>query len=416
MCCSERRSTNAVALAGCAAVLVALAAGPTPALAQEPQPNGRAAASREATIEQAQAEKDEKLQPYVLDRGERIANKAQDILLNGLTWHPFFESAYQGGGFPFGLGYRRHVSSYNVIDMRGSYTLSGYKRAEAEFVAPRLFKRRGELSVLGGWREATAVGFYGIGPDSPKQNGTNYDFRQPYVQATLTLRPTRRHWLLQGATDWTEWQQNPGHGPLPSVETRFTPATLPGLGEDVGYLHSQGTVGFDWRPFSGYARRGGYYGATVHDYSDTRSHFGFNQVDYEAIQHFPILRETWAITLRGRIQTAFHKSDQEIPFFMLPSLGGGSTLRGFSSWRFRDRNSLLLQAEWRVMVNGFFDTAFFYDAGKVAARTSDLDFNNLQQDYGVGFRFHSPDAMVLRIDVARSHEGMRLVLAASNVF
>lgn len=32
---------------------------------------------------------------------------------------------------------------------------------------------------------------------------------------------------------------------------------------------------------------------------------------------------------------------------MLPSVGGGSSLRGFASWRFRDRNSLLLQAEWR---------------------------------------------------------------------
>ena len=53
---------------------------------------------------------------------------------------------------------------------------------------------------------------------------------------------------------------------------------------------------------------------------------------------------------------------------MLPSVGGGSSLRGFSSWRFRDSNSLLLQAEWRIMVNRFLDTAFFYDAGKVAAQ------------------------------------------------
>ena len=169
-------------------------------------------------------------------------------------------------------------------------------------------------------------------------------------------------------------------------------------------------------PSAGYARRGGYYGVTAHDYTDTSSDFGFNQIDYEAIQHFPILRESWAITLRGRVQTAFHKGDQQIPFFMLPSLGGGSTLRGFSSWRFRDRNSLLLQAEWRVMANRFFDTAFFYDTGKVTARTSDLDFKGLQHDYGVGFRFHSVDATILRVDVARSHEGTRLVFAASRVF
>ena len=68
------------------------------------------------------------------------------------------------------------------------------------------------------------------------------------------------------------------------------------------------------------------------------------------------------------------------------------------------------------MANRFFDTAFFYDTGKVTARTSDLDFKGLQHDYGVGFRFHSVDATILRMDVARSDEGTRLVFAASRVF
>jgi hypothetical protein len=396
--------------------LVALVAGPAPALAQESQPATPEAATREAAIEQAQAEKDAQLEPYVLSKGERIANKAEDIILHGLPWYPFFENAYQGGGFTFGVGHRRYVSPYNQIDVRGSYTLSGYKRAEAEFVAPHLFNRRGALSLVGGWREATEVGFYGIGPDSLEENRTSYDFRQPYAQATLTLHPTRGHWLLQGGTEWTEWQQRAGHGSFPSVDTRFTPQTLPGLNADVTYIHSQATMGFDWRPFPGYARRGGYYGVTVHDYTDTGSDFGFNTINYEAIQHVPILRETWAVTLRGVVQTAFSKGDQEIPFFMLPSLGGGSTLRGFQSWRFRDRNSLLLQAEWRVMANRFFDTALFYDTGKVASRTSDLDLNGLKHDYGVGFRFHSLDSTILRVDVARSGEGTRFVFAASHGF
>ena len=44
---------------------------------------------------------------------------------------------------------------------------------------------------------------------------------------------------------------------------------------------------------------------------------------------------------------------QVLPYFMMPSLGGGSDLRGFGSWRFRDRHSLLLQAEWRVQLRSF---------------------------------------------------------------
>jgi outer membrane protein assembly factor BamA len=155
---------------------------------------------------------------------------------------------------------------------------------------------------------------------------------------------------------------------------------------------------------------------TFHDYSDNDNEFGFDQVDYEAIQHLPILREAWVISLRALARTAYSKSDQQIPFFMLPAVGGGSSLRGFSSWRFRDKNSLVLQAEWRIMVNRYLDTAVFYDAGKVAARTSDLDFNRLKSDYGFGARLHTPLSTPLRIEVAKSNEGLSLVFSANAVF
>jgi hypothetical protein len=394
---------------------LALTTGPpTVAAAQEP-----AASSRAATIEQAQAEKEKMLHPYVATRGERAVSKLGDILAGGggLSVYPYFENAYSGGGFAFGAGYRRFVSPYNQIDLRGSYTATGYTRAEVEFTAPRLFKRRGELSLLGGWREATRAGFYGVGTDSPKSNRSNYDFQRPYASATLAIRPTRRLFTFGGGLELTQWSQRPGEGAFPSVETFYTPQDLPGLGAKVTYVHTQATAAFDWRPSPGYARRGGFYGVTVHDYTDTDSNFGFGQVDYEAIQHFPILRETWAISLHALARTTSDKGAQEIPFFMLPSLGGGSSLRGFSSHRFRDRNSLLLQAEWRIMVNRFLDTAVFYDAGKVAPRTSQLDLKKLKHDYGIGARFHGPFATLLRLELARSNEtGLAMIFAASPVF
>jgi outer membrane translocation and assembly module TamA len=130
----------------------------------------------------------------------------------------------------------------------------------------------------------------------------------------------------------------------------------------------------------------------------------------------PILRESWVLSFRGLAATTWDKHGQAIPFFLMPSLGGGSSLRAFSSWRFRDRNSLLLQAEWRIVVNRFMDTAIFVDGGKVAARRTDLDFDGLKTDYGFGARFHTPFATALRIDVARSAEGTRLVFGTSPVF
>jgi outer membrane protein assembly factor BamA len=105
-----------------------------------------------------------------------------------------------------------------------------------------------------------------------------------------------------------------------------------------------------------------------------------------------------------------------MPYFMLPSLGGGSTLRGFTSWRFRDRQSLLLTAEWRVLVNRFIDTALFYDAGKVTRNISDLDLDGLKKNYGIGFRLHGPAATPLRIEFAKSNEGFAVIFGASAAF
>jgi hypothetical protein len=391
---------------------VLTAIGATAAFAQEPEP-----ATREAAVEQKQAEKSRQLHPYVTTRGERLVNKAETILAGTtMKWHPFLENAYSGGGFAFGAGYAHYVSPYNSLDVRGSYTLSGYKRAEAEFVAPRMFNRRAELSVLGGWREATQVAFYGLGNGSSSDARLNYDFERPYASALMTVFPTRRNLMLRGGLEFTQWKQQPGQGTFPSVDTAFTPQTLPGLGAKVDYVHSQGTFGFDWRTSPGYTRRGGLYEVTLHDYRDRDQVFGFREIDYEVAQHFPILREAWVISLHGLARTTDTKNGQQIPFFMLPTLGSGSTLRGFSSFRFRDRNTLLLQAEWRIMVNRFFDSALFYDAGKVAAHTSDLDFKGLKSDYGFGVRFHGPFSTALRVEVARSVEGTRLVFASSPVF
>jgi hypothetical protein len=393
--------------------IVALITGSTtPVLAQPPEP-----ATREAAIEKEQADKVPSLHPYTPGKVEGLMNRAEDILVNGVPrWHPFLESAYSGGGFTVGAGYAHHVSPYNMLDVRGSYTILGYKRAEAEFTAPRLFHRRGSLTLLGGWKEATQVAFYGIGMDSKTANLTNFDFQQPYGSGELTLWPTRRLLMLRGGLELTQYSIRSGQGTSPSVDDVYTPNTLPGVGTKTTYVHSQGTIGFDWRTSPGYSRRGGYYGVTLHDYTDNDEKLGFRQLQYDLIQHFPILREAWVISLHGRVQTTYEKSGQQIPFFLLPYVGSGHTIRGFTSHRFRDRNGLLMQAEWRIMANRFMDTALFYDTGKVTARREDLDFNGLKNSYGFGIRLHGPFATPVRIEIARSNEGTRLVFAANPIF
>jgi hypothetical protein len=385
----------------------------TRASAQAPEPT-----TRTALIEQEQAEKAAALQPYTPGTAERIVNYAETYLTKGGSqWHPFFDNAYAGGGFTLGGGYLQHFGAASTLDMRGSITFQGYKRIEAEVIAPGvLFGRRVSLSFLGGWREATKVGFYGLGMSTTEADRANYGFKQPYGAASVTVFPFRRRLVLRGGFEVSQWQQTPGAGDVPSVEEVYTPATLTGLGARPVYFHSQATVGFDSRLSPGYARRGGYYAVTVHDFTDPDHVYGFHMVDYEAIQHVPLLREAWVLSFHGLVETTSLKDGQQIPFFMLPASGGGSDLRAFSSWRFRDRNSELLQAEWRIMINRFLDMAVFGDFGKVTASHSDLSLDGLKTDGGLGFRFHGPLATPLRLDLAKGAEGFSLAIGASAVF
>ena len=383
----------------------------TPVAAQDQQPEPT---TRAGEIEQQQKAK--VVRPYQPGTAEKWLDWAEGTLQSGSGFHPFFESAYGGGGFTLGAGYNKFISPYNTLDVRGSLTFKGYKRIEAEFLAPRLLGRRGRLSVLGGWRDATQVGFYGIGTATSKDDRVNYSFEQPYASTLLTIKARRAPVFAAAGVEVSQWQSGPAGGSYPSVETVYTPATLPGLGAQPVYVHTQGTLGIDTRLAPDYARRGGVYTVTFHDYADTDSAFGFELINYEAVQHFPILRESWVISLRGRVQTTSLKEDQQIPYFMLPSLGSGSTLRAFPSWRYRDRNSLLLQAEWRVMVNRALDLGFFYDTGKVTAHTSDLSLDGLKSNFGVGLRFHSSVATPLRVEIAHGNDGFNIVFGSSAAF
>ena len=122
-----------------------LAGVATSTSAQTPEPE-----TRQAVLEGQQTQKSAALEPYVPSKGERLIDRVENVFVYPTqTWHPFFENAYRGGGFAAGLGYMWHVSPYSYVDIRGSYSIKSYKRAEIEFVSPRLFHRRGELSLLG---------------------------------------------------------------------------------------------------------------------------------------------------------------------------------------------------------------------------------------------------------------------------
>jgi hypothetical protein len=371
--------------------------------------------TRSDEIAQQQAQKATDLRPYTQGRVEEtIENLRRRMLEEPSGFYPVFGSVYSGGGFTLGAGYRRLFAENAQWYVRGLYSFKNYKLIETGTASLGHLDGRLTLSVAGGWRDATQVAFFGLGMDTSQDQRANTRLSQAYANGAATLRPVP-YVVLEGAASLEGFNQQDPQGDFPAVGAIYTPESAPGVDADVTYFHSTGLAGIDTRPAAGYARSGGFYGLFWHNYLDVDDVYSFDRVDVDLVQHVPVMRETWVLSLHGRVQTTV--GEGVVPFFLLPSLGSGSTLRAYQSWRFRDRHSLLTSAEWRWIPNKLgFDMALFFDAGKVTARRADLDLSDLKTDWGVGARFHGPRVTVLRLDLARGSEGWNLVFAASAPF
>ena len=340
-----------------------------PALASAP---AAAQETRADVIAQAQAEKAQRLAPYEPGTAERIAlDIKKRVLETPDGFYPWFESVYSGGGLTLGAGYRRFYGDRAFWDARGLYSVKSYKLIELGTDVPKLRQGRVNLRAVGGWRDATQVNFYGVGGDTPIEGLSNFRMQQAYVGAQVRARGPGPLFVEFGL-QYEDYSLESGTGATPSIEERYTAETAPGLGGNPSYVHTLVSGGVDSRPSPGYARRGGLYTLGYESYIDVDGAYSFDRVQAEIVQHVPILRENWVISLHG-VARATLDDEAVVPYFLLPSLGSGSTLRAYPSWRFRDRHSLLLTGEWRwIPSRSFLDMAIFYDAGTVASRVEDL--------------------------------------------
>lgn len=95
-----------------------------------------------------------------------------------------------------------------------------------------------------------------------------------------------------------------------------------------------------------------------------------------------------------------------VPFNRLPELGGAKLLRGYYEGRFREKNLLALQGEFRSPLYKRFGFALFAGTGAVAREFSGLAQARWKWTAGAGLRFRlrRDSRLNLRLDVAGNHE------------
>lgn len=390
------------------------------------QTNAPEPATREEALRRVREEKAGRVTPYKPGNLEKWTAKLENerILEDWLSigeggrYYVKFGGLTTGGGFGLGPGLRLNRLANGALDLHASVVTSYklYVGSEVSLTAPRLAGGQARVGLLVRQKYYPQEDFFGIGPQSARADRVSYKYKEMTYGA---FAGGRFGPLDIGAQfDYLTPDVSGGTDPtMPSIEEIFTDETAPGLAAQPDFLRARLSADFNYATPVGNPRRGGRYLASVSRYSDRDTgHYSFNRFEFDLRQYLPFLKDRRVLVLRA-LASFSDASGGEVPFYLQETLGGGNTLRGFRDYRFRDRNLLLFQGEYRWEILPAWDAALFYDAGKVGARVSDLDLDDLQSDYGFGFRFGTNRGVFLRIDAGfGTRDGKRYFIKWGHVF
>jgi outer membrane protein assembly factor BamA len=312
-----------------------------------------------------------------------------------------------GSGFAAGPEYKRDGLLNDSLNFRASAQLSsrGYQKQDLQLDMPRVLNDRFSLTLYGVHHNYGGLNYYGPGTTSYKSGRSAYRLEDTALDATLNVR-VARHLVAGGTVGYLFNNVGPGN------DSRYVSSEqiyhVPGIDQQSNYSHLSVFAQYDTRDYAPGPRAGCNYFIQLHDYN------AFRRLDAEAQQYIPFFNKRRVIALRAK--TALTFSDGAVPFYMQPTLGGSDDLRGFRPFRFRDNNLLLMNAEYRWEVFSGLDMAVFGDAGKVFARKSDFNFDQLQSAAGFGFRFNARNSVFLRLDFGFSREGFQIAMKFNNLF
>lgn len=301
------------------------------------------------------------------------------------------------GWLSAGPGYRHWYNNDRFfVEGSGSISVTGYKMAQGRVELPAMLKSRLALGTQVRWHDFGRVDYFGAGSSTTEDLLSDYSIASTQVTAYATLRPVR--WLaIGGQIGWMNPKSQYVDGAL-----------LRGLDDRRTFVPTEVSLTVDTRDFpehptSGIVLRG--VGARYDD--RTSGENTFERYEGEAAGFLPIGAGRVVLALHGWLVGSDVAPGRSVPFYLQPGLGGSSSLRSFTDYRFRDDNMLLATAEVRLALFTHLDLAAFTDAGNVASRVADLDLN--KRSYGGGIRLHTRRTTFALFDVARGSEGWRVM-------
>jgi Omp85 superfamily domain len=327
----------------------------------------------------------------------------------------------EGAGFGGGPGYQLIGVPFDLRTSAAA-SLKGYFIAEGSLRFPGTqsedlytWANGPYVEVYARRRDFPQEDFYGIGPDSLEDARSNFALRDTFVRVT----PGVRQGYLTAGVNLGYLDPSIGSGTdtgMPSTDEIFGPEDVPGLDAQPAFGVIEPFVEFTTLDRAIDDRAGGRYRLSFTRYADRDlDQFSFNRWDVDLRQFIPFVHDTHTLALRAWVSSSDPSEGDTVPFYLQPTLGGSYSLRGYRTFRFRDRSALLLQAEYRWRINEFVTGALFYDTGAVGPELGEI--GKLERDYGFGFRAGSRATVAFRLDVAfGGREGTRFLLRFDDAF
>lgn len=277
------------------------------------------------------------------------------------------------------------------------------------------------LSLYGAYEKHPKDIFYGIGnqgetPEPPMPV-------DPYlVPVAVKTRFRQRIERFVGAIDWRMLDSLHLVSSNEVADRHFSPSTT---GESINEIFNTATL-VGW-PSAKY-----FYTELALRY-DTRSRYnlfepapfysvgtliegwgGFNHAlddlpDYWRyglnFQHFFRLAESPRVLMLRFRGEAVSAGLDDVPFDMLPRLGGPRDLRGYTPDRFRDRVAWFGTVEYSWDLSNYVAAALFTDVGRVYPSLDDITYKHMRAGFGFALRFHGENSFWLDTSLATSVDG-----------
>ena len=259
--------------------------------------------------------------------------------------------------------------------------------------------------------------FYGIGNETPSSNRSVFLLENTRGEAALLLggSPLRQLRLVGG---YSAMSPRRGYQGTPRLEEVFAPGTLPydhratqellyGATADLAALDD----GRD--PAIGVHARGEFRRAVGLRGRDP----DFNQWLVEGRAYAPVFAKRRVVAFRAVYAGVDPTGGTPtIPFYRLIQSDGPLRFAGYPTHRFQDRQLLLGRVEYRWEVWHSVRALALYELGEVAPRASAFTARAARRSYGGGLRYGLSDEGTVRLEVAKSVEGLQASLAIGSGF